>query len=569
MQRPPNIKRARGFLLIVAILVLVVVALAVAALGNMTSADIRASSGHAQSDQAYYVALSGLEVATGTLLAPTLSDRVPCASLSGDPAVTNVAAGPGKFSVTAPGGAAVYPSPPATLNGNLTAAATVIPVNSIAGYSASGRIMIDTESIDYSATSNLAATCGTAPCFVGAQRGRAGTAANAHATGTRVGQFECDVQSVGAVPDLVGSQAKRVLTQGTQLQEAWAVGAPGGFGSQQRPWFVRFQEDTWQELTDASFNVNAQLNKVSMLSYADGWAVGNQSGGELIYHWTATPAPGWTRMPVTGSIPNVNLQGVHCLDASTCWAVGAASGFNATIIQWTGGPAWSYSAATLLSPAVNAPLNSVWCNSASDCWAVGNNSGGEFIAQWTGGPRWTRMALTGSIPNVNLCSVKCTAANDCWAVGAASGGNVVIIRWTGGPAWTYPAAATSAPLPSPSISVQLNSVFCNSTNDCWAVGNPDALGEVILRWTGGPRWVRIGPSAAIANTNLNGVSCVNANDCWAVGSASGGSEIILHWDGSAWTQLANSASVSNRNLFSVDVIGAAQRAPAMRREVYP
>jgi hypothetical protein len=576
MRQPElNIKRARGFLLIVAIFVLVVIAVAIAALGNMTSADIRASSGHAQSEQAYFVALSGLEVATRTLLEPTLPNRVPCASLSGDPAVTNVAVGPGKFSAT--GGAAVYPSPPATLNGNLTAAATVIPVNSIVGYSASGRIMIDLELIDYSATSNVAATCGAAPCFVGARRGSAGTAANAHATGTRVGQFECDVQSAGGVPDLVNAQAKRILTQGTQLHEAWAVGAFGGVGSGQRPWFVRFRENTWAELTDASLTVNEQLNKVSMLSYADGWAVGNNApGGEVIYHWTVTPAPGWARMALSAAIPDVNLQGVHCVDANTCWAVGAAFGGNVVIIRWTGGPAWLYPAlatsAPLPTPSIDEQLNSIWCNSANDCWAVGNAAAagviGEVILQWTGAARWTRMA-PAAIPNVNLWSVNCVAANDCWAVGVANGGNVVIIRWTGGPAWSYPALATSAPLPSPSINVRLNSVFCNNANDCWAVGNFDALGEVILRWTGGPRWVRIAPSPAIANTNLNAVTCVNTIDCWAVGNLSGGSEIILHWDGSTWTQLANSALVSNRNLLSIDVIGAAQRAPAARREVYP
>ncbi len=560
-----NVDRARGFLLIVAVLVLVVVALAVIALGNMTSADIRASAEHAQSEQAYYVALSGLERATRILLEPTLTSRVPCASLSGNAAVTNIAVGPGRFSVTAPGGAAVYPSPPAILNGNLTAAATVIPVNSVAGYSARGRIMIDTELIDYSGTSNAAAICGAAPCFVGAHRAMAGTSASAHATGTRLGQFQCDVQSAGGVPDLVNPHAERVLTQGTQLQEGWAVGAQGGVGSGQRPWFVRFRENTWAELTHASLNVNAWLNKVFMLSYADGWAVGNQSGGELIYHWTVTPAPGWTRMAVSAAIPNVNLQGLHCLDANSCWAVGATSGGNPVIIRWTGGPAWTYAAAVLPSPAVNAQLNSVWCNSANDCWAVGNQSGGEFIVRWTGGPRWTRMAVSGAIPNVNLWSVKCVAANDCWAVGAASGGNAVIIRWTGGPAWSYAAAV----LPSPAVNAQLNSVSCVSASDCWAVGNTVGGNEVILRWTGGPRWVRVGPSGAIANTNLNAVTCVNSNDCWAVGNAWGGSEIILHWNGSAWTQLANSGAVSNRSLFSIDVVGAAQRAPAVRREVYP
>jgi hypothetical protein len=57
-----NIRRARGYLLIVALFVVVVVAVAVVALGNMSSADVRSSSGHAQSVQAFYLAESGLEV---------------------------------------------------------------------------------------------------------------------------------------------------------------------------------------------------------------------------------------------------------------------------------------------------------------------------------------------------------------------------------------------------------------------------------------------------------------------------------------------------------------------------
>lgn len=183
------------------------------------------------------------------------------------------------------------------------------------------------------------------------------------------------------------------------------------------------------------------------------------------------------------------------------------------------------------------------------------------------------MALSAAIPNVNLFSVKCTASNNCWAVGASAnvgggGLNATLIQWTGGPAWLYPAASNAAPLPSPNVNAALNAVYCVSANDCWAVGNV-AAGEVILRWTGGPRWVRVGPSAAIPDTNLNSVSCVNSNDCWAVGNSAGGSETILHWDGSAWTELPASASVANRSLLSVDAVGALQRAPSARRETYP
>ena len=105
MRQPElRIKRARGFLLIVAILMVVVVAVAIVALGYMTSADIRASSGHAQSEQAYFAAQSGIEVA----IYQFSQLDTPCASLvtAGN---TNVAVGAGRFTFPPPKWA--FPSP--------------------------------------------------------------------------------------------------------------------------------------------------------------------------------------------------------------------------------------------------------------------------------------------------------------------------------------------------------------------------------------------------------------------------------------------------------------------------
>jgi hypothetical protein len=517
----------RGAVLITGIVLIVVIAVMVATLGFLYVANLRSSSLHSSSEQAYFAAYSGLERATRAVNSPILAgavapdvNRVPCAGLTGNAAVTNVNVVAGKGQFTATGGAAVSPATPVTLNGALTAAATVIPVTTLAalgGYSASGRIMIDRELIDYSGTSNVAAVCGAAPCFVGARRGAAGTTAAAHATGTRVGQFQCNIQSRGGVPDLASPRAVRILSQGTQLQEGWAVGAAGGAGSGQRPWFVRFRESAWTDFGNAAFTQNTQLNSVFMLSNADGWAVGNAfggaGGGEAIYQWRVTPAPGWIRVGPVAAVPNANLNSVHCL-------------------------------------------------SANSCWAVGNNSGGELMVRWTGGPNWARVGPVGAIPNVNLRSVYCVADNDCWAVGAASGGNAVIARWTGAANWS------NGPAAAPAVNAQLNSVFCVSTNDCWAVGNNSA-GELILRWAGGPNWTRVAPIAAIPDTNLNSVFCVRGDDCWAVGNASGGAEVIIRWDGTSWTRVPVSGAIANRNLLSVFVIGASQRAPSSRQEVYP
>jgi hypothetical protein len=68
---------------------------------------------------------------------------------------------------------------------------------------------------------------------------------------------------------------------------------------------------------------------------------------------------------------------------------------------------------------------------------------------------------------------------------------------------------------------------------------------------------------------LNEVFCVKTDDCWAVGNASGGAEVIIRWDGISWTRMGPLGAVANRNLFSISVVGASQRAPSSRQEVYP
>jgi hypothetical protein len=561
----------RGAVLITGIILIVVIAVMVATLGFLYVANLRSSSLHSSSEQAYFAAFSGLERATRVVNSPTLAgavapdvNRVPCANLTGDVSVTAVSlvANKGQFTVT--GGAAVSPATPVTLNGALAAGATVIPVATLAalgGYSASGRIMIDRELIDYSGTSNVAATCGTAPCFVGARRGAAGTTAVAHATGTRVGQFQCNIQARGAVPDLASPRAVRILSQGTQLQEGWAVGAAAGVT--RRPWFVRFRENTWTDFSNAAFTVNVQLNSVFMLSNADGWAVGNAlggAGGEVIYRWQVTPAPGWIRVG-PGPVPNANLNSVHCLSANDCWAVGNNSG-GELMVRWTGA-AWARVGPVGGAGGIpNVNLRSVFCVAPNDCWAVGAVSGGNrVIARWTVGPNWG-LGPPADAVNAQLNSVFCVSTNDCWAVGnnAAPAGEV-ILRWQGGPNWNRIG-------PSPLLpDTNLNSVFCVSTNDCWAVGNASGGNEVIIRWDG-ISWARFGPLAAIPNTTLNSVSCVKTDDCWAVGNNSGG-EFIIRWNGNTWTRMGPIAAVSNFNLLSISVIGASQRAPSSRQEVYP
>ena len=202
-----NIKRARGFLLIVAILVVVVIALAIAALGNMTSADIRASSGHAQSEQAYFAATSGMEYAASQLRSGTA-----CAALPG----AATAVGSASFVL---GGTLYNPGNGTTVAaGGVTAAATTINVGTTAGYAPHGRIRIESEEIVYAST--------TATSFTGVQRGAAGTTAAAHAAAVAVNQGNlCIVRSTGTAGSSV-----RVVESGI-FPGPWSSYFAGGLAS--------------------------------------------------------------------------------------------------------------------------------------------------------------------------------------------------------------------------------------------------------------------------------------------------------------------------------------------------
>ncbi len=187
--------RARGYLLIVAIFVVVVVALAIAALANMTSADIRSGAGHLHSDQALFVAQSGLEYASfqygsGTACGAGLAN-------------TDISVGNGAFTTMAQ----IYANSAASVSlaGLSASAISVAAAGSTAAYAPHGRIRIDTEEINYSINSGSG--------FSGLTRGVASTSAAAHASGAVMYQNLCWIRSAGSV-----NGAERVL--GRTLHEA-------------------------------------------------------------------------------------------------------------------------------------------------------------------------------------------------------------------------------------------------------------------------------------------------------------------------------------------------------------
>ncbi len=566
--------RQQGFLLIAAVVLIVVGAVLATVIAFLYATSGQSGVDHLRSAQALFVSETGQERGVQALLAPDLN-RAACASITGDASLTNVSYGKGEYTVTETNsGSTLYnggttsSSSVVTLSANITASPTpTIPVSAITGYArpvaaddpAGGRVLIDREVIDYSDISNSASDCGAvaAPCLLGVQRGRDGTTTASHTSGTRLGQYQCNLKSEGGVPTLTAAdKGKRTLQQGVQLQEAWAVGAVVG-------------------------GATGDFNAVNCTASNNCWAVGDNGA---IAQWDGTS---WGNV---ASPTGRNINDVYCFAANDCWAVADRQGNNFTFVRWSGGPLWT----EVTVPSGNrANLNGVYCVASNDCWAVGNNRSNRFIIlRWAGGPVWTDASIPdppGPIGDVDLNAVYCVNTNDCWAVGDRQGsGNyfsfvrwngitwtasrqfsffrenlngihmfdttgdgvaddgwavgrdrfntfMVIIRWNG-TTWI------NQSFNPPGASRDLNDIFCANPNDCWAVGDRDGNNFVFARWTGGPAWSKVTVLDATNRENLFGLYCVASNDCKAVGA----NDTFIHWDGVSWTIPSSAIPVVRR-----------------------
>lgn len=528
-----KIASQRGFLMLLAVVVIIIIGFIGLAASFMFTASVRSSADHLKSTQSLYLADAGLEQATYKLLASTLTNRSACSGLN-----VNNTLGAGSYLTT---GTSNYVSAATTLNGALSAIATTIPVVNTAGYQSSGRIMVDRELINYADISGNN--------FVGAIRGVDGSVAVAHATGVPVGQYQCTLDSEGGVPNLSAPAnpgdpiGKRTLRQAVQLQEAWAVGGITAANT--------FGIERWNNPTEIAWNSAtvtlagaAALNSVYATSYVDAWAVGEPVGSNLmIAHWNGTA---WLRVLPAVAL-NSALNSVHCENNDDCWAVGNSVSGNLLLERWNG-TTWAR-----VLPAVTLAnnLSSVNCVATNDCWAVGIAAGSNLLLERWNGTNWTRV-LPAVAVNSNLTGVYCVATNDCWAVGSAVGANLVLERWNG--------TSWSRVLPAVAVNGALNGIYCAASNDCWAVGNAVGSNLLLEHWNG-TNWSRTLPAVA-RNQGLTEVACADSSDCWAVGSA-GTTE---HWDGTSWVQVTSPLGVV---LNGVTIVNPRLSPQAAWEEIFP
>ncbi|MCR4303777.1 MAG: pilus assembly PilX N-terminal domain-containing protein [Gallionella sp.] len=155
----------RGFLLITAVILIVVVALLATVITFLTTGNVLSSAGHANSAQALFLAESGLEYEQ-----LRLAQNVDWYRSTTDPIATSPRnLGAGTFTV--------YSNLPATmLRRRLNSASTAVCVYTIDRWPTSGYVQIDNditavgEFVRYTGTTSSVASCGNRPALTGIAR---------------------------------------------------------------------------------------------------------------------------------------------------------------------------------------------------------------------------------------------------------------------------------------------------------------------------------------------------------------------------------------------------------------
>lgn len=487
-----TLKSQAGFLTLITVVLIVIVGFIAVTLAYITYGSSFANTNFQSSTAALYLAESGLEDGTHELYNPTLANRSPCQGLS----LTNTL-GNGTYTVTSTG---PFFAAATTLSGQLNSSATTIPVVSAASYQSAGRIMIDKEVINYASKD--------ATNFLGVTRGVDGSVAASHTSGTRIGQYQCNLSSQGGVPNLSPPSnigGKRTITESIQLEAGIIVGNAAYY--------------TWNNPTEkqvVQIAGIANLKATALVSYADAWIVGDNATALRFNGSTWTN----TNSGITGSH---DLTSVSAISAAEAWTV-ASQG---RVYRWNG-TTWS---STTISgtPTLNgiSMVDSNNNGTADVGWLVGTTR----TAYLYNGSTWT--STNTGIANITLNAVCTLSATEAWIAGNSGS----VYRWLGGPSWSLIATPSSSPV--------LNSISMIKSDGLtigWAVGNNSTA------WFyNGSSWAATNAGLA-ANLTINGVVTVSSNEAWLVTS----SGRVYEWNGSTWTLEATPGS----NLSGIDMIHA-------------
>lgn len=511
-------KKQQGYFIVLAVILILVIGVMGTIIAYLHAGRAKISAAQQQGLQAFYIAESGLEIASRLLIGSNLvsGQGLTCATLTGNSLVTDASVLNGTFTATAVGGALYSAS--TNLAGSITSTSNSLTLNSVAGMAAHGRVRIGSEAIDYASISGTTLT--------GLNRGVGGTTAAGHTAGDAVSQSVCLVDVKAGIPSIASPQYQRELQMAVEIlsdsTEVWAVGARHGNQFSIIRWNVPLA-DAWNDISPPTDVTNREdLYAISISSTSNGWAVGAEKGSNFTFVTLTGPLT-WAAAPLSGACKGQDLKGVSVLSTSEAWAVGAAyrpgcpktGNFRYTVLKWNGS-SWS-----LLTPssspsipadgASNANLNAIsMVDSNSDGFADDGFAVGDAgtILRYAGSS-W--VSSTSGISN-NLLGVDVVSGTEAWAVGAGG----VILKWNGS-VW----ASVSSPTAN-----QLNTISMIDTNGDgqadagWAAG---VNGTII--YYNGSSW---STQASGSAQTLSGIAARTSSTALAAGA----SNTLLQYNGS-------------------------------------
>ena len=316
----------------------------------------------------------------------------------------------------------------------------------------------------------------------------------------------------------------------TSGSDCWAVGHSYKTSGPQTL-IERWNGNSWSviESPNTSATQGNILHAVTCTSASNCWAVGYYFTGSaaqtLIQHWNGTS---WSIVasPNTSATQNNVLYDVACASASNCWTTGssAAGSTSRTLVQRWDGTSWSIVNSPNTSATESNLLNGVTCVSASDCWAIGyaRTSGVNqtLVERWDG-ISWkiVNSPNTSASESNILSGVTCVSASDCWAVGQSHDGTAtqtLIERWNGS-SWLI----VNSPNTAATEDNFIYGVTCTSASNCWTVGTystgSDLYRTLIQHWDGASWALSPSPNTSATQNNfLQSVTCASGTDCWAV-----------------------------------------------------
>lgn len=466
----------QGFLLIVAIILIVIIGTFATAIVYMSSGSATSSFKYLSAKQAFYLAESGLEQGFQELINPVNACN----------AINNITTtfGQGVFQITS----AYYAPTPASLSSAIDATSTTIPLSSTAGYASQGQVNINQEAIDYNDINGNQ--------LIDVHRGVDGTTAVSHSAGSTVKQELCNLTSEGAVPNFINPRGDQTVRASIakRLNEAWAVGEDGVI--------YKLYGNTWTAYSSSLTTEN--LNSVSLLPNGSlGFSVGN-NGTILRFDGTR-----WISDPDSG-IVNKDLNDVFTISNTMAVAVGDQG----TILAWNGSN-WSSK-----SSPTNKNLNAVsFTRDGSLVGFIVGDTG--TILQYQAGT-WVQVT-SPTIRNLN--DVDVVSGSEAWAVGGHEAGQPPLMVWHGSD-WQGVPLATEDEKSYVTIDMLDIDNDGHADRGC-AVGQ---AGHFICYDS--THW-----QSHTAGGTIIGLAMFSPTDGWAVGT---GNNELTHWDGSTWVDYSPS-----------------------------